>query len=111
MVNSIVIDTIHWRHFWLFIGISLSMLWDAREKVKHERKYKEVRVIGGYSLTRDLSSKGATEATKGKERIVAINEREEKLMKEREIEEALRVLENALKDELNQGYSLRGGLR
>ena len=111
MVNSIVIDTIHWRHFWLFIGISLSMLWDAREKVKYERKYKEVRVIGGYSLTRDLSSKGATEATKGKERIVAINEREEKLMKEREIEEALRVLENALKDELNQGYSLRGGLR
>lgn len=111
MVNGIVIDTIHWRHFWLFIGISLSMLWDANESVKKIKKPREVRAIAGDSFRRDLRYIGANGDAKRRENLVAMDNEEEESMIEREIEESLRVLESALRDEVNHGYSLRGGLR
>lgn len=33
LVNSLVVDTLHWRHFWFFIGIALYSLGEARKKV------------------------------------------------------------------------------
>lgn len=117
MVNSIVIDTIHWRHFWIFIGISLSMLWDAREKVKKVKKTSEVKVIAGESLSRGLEDMRTRRVIRGKDNLVAIKSKEERSINEREIEESLRVLESVLKeelgelDELDDSYSLRGGLR
>lgn len=111
MVNSIVIDTIHWRHFWLFVGVSLSMLWDSKKRVKSDDNTSEVKVIGGDSLVRDYLYIGATEDTKGKDNMVAMSNKKQELMRERELEESLKILESALKDEINQEYSLRGGLR
>jgi O-antigen ligase len=36
LVNSLVVDTLHWRHFWFFIGIALYCL---REAGKRAEKY------------------------------------------------------------------------
>lgn len=32
LVNSLVVDTIHWRHFWFFIGLGLYYLKEVREE-------------------------------------------------------------------------------
>jgi O-antigen ligase len=26
LINSIVVDTLHWRHFWLFVGLGISLI-------------------------------------------------------------------------------------
>ena len=33
LVNSLVVDTIHWRHFWFFIGLGLYCLKEIREEL------------------------------------------------------------------------------
>lgn len=35
MVNSLVIDTLHWRHFWFFIGLSLSVTANSTAVLKY----------------------------------------------------------------------------
>ncbi len=34
LVNSLVVDTLHWRHFWFFIGIALYSLREAGKKAE-----------------------------------------------------------------------------
>ena len=31
LVNSLVIDTLHWRHFWLFVGLNLSIINEKKD--------------------------------------------------------------------------------
>jgi O-antigen ligase len=35
LVNSMVVDTIHWRHFWFFIGVGIYSIQEARKELEH----------------------------------------------------------------------------
>jgi hypothetical protein len=43
LLNSVVIDSIHWRHFWLLLGIAWGTILaaDHREQLAVERAYAE----------------------------------------------------------------------
>ncbi len=40
LINSLVIDTLHWRHLWLFIGLSISYLSDYQRLPNHSFDWK-----------------------------------------------------------------------
>ncbi len=42
LVNSLVIDTLHWRHLWLFYGLSMSYLNSYQPTLNHSLSWKEV---------------------------------------------------------------------
>lgn len=46
MVNSLVVDTLHWRHFWFFIGLSLSAMTGEPGRIAHS--FKNVKGDGLY---------------------------------------------------------------
>jgi O-antigen ligase len=37
MINSIVVDTLHWRHFWFFIGIGISLISEINKETALNR--------------------------------------------------------------------------
>lgn len=41
LINSLVIDTLHWRHLWLFYGLSMSYLSDYQSIHNHSWNWKE----------------------------------------------------------------------
>ncbi len=41
LINSLVIDTLHWRHLWLFIGLSITFLSDYQSLPSHCCKWKD----------------------------------------------------------------------
>ena len=52
LINSLVIDTLHWRHFWFFIGLSMaSCVLGVGEKIGNKDRYKLER---GNTSQRDM---------------------------------------------------------
>lgn len=43
LINSLVIDTLHWRHLWLFLGLSMSSICDVQKLPRRQWIWKEGR--------------------------------------------------------------------
>lgn len=42
LVNSLVVDTLHWRHFWLFIGLGLGLISNMRLHFESQQQEGEI---------------------------------------------------------------------